>query len=92
MGNYNVMYANSIDELQSKNPTESTVLDMVIADEYNFGSGPWFYSTQCQSAKSAISSGPDAWFDAYMSCVGVSTSEQPLRKTYWESAKKAFGL
>ena len=91
MGNYNVQYANSIDELKAKNPTESTVLDMVIADEYNFGSGPWFYSTQCPAAKAANGGQPDTWWTAYMSCVGVNEGEEG-RKPLWESAKKAFGI
>lgn len=92
MGNYNVQYANSIAELAAKSPTESTVLDLVTDDKYNFGTGPWFYSTQCESAKSAMSQGADAWFQAYMSCVGVSTAEQPERMTYFNKAKAQFSL
>lgn len=93
MGNYNVKYANDIPELAAKSPTESTVLDLVTADEYNFGTGPWFYSTQCDSAKAAATSAKaDDWFQAYMSCVGVSTDSQPERLTYWNSAKTAFSL
>ncbi|KKY34837.1 hypothetical protein UCDDA912_g05199 [Diaporthe ampelina] len=92
MGSYNVQYASSIAELAAKSPTESTVLDLVTDDKYNFGTGPWFYSTQCESAKSATGGEPDAWFQAYMSCVGVSTSAQPDRLTYWDRAKTQFGL
>lgn len=90
MGNYNVMYANSIPELAAKSPTESTVLDLVTADEYNFGTGPWFYSTQCESAHAATSGSADAWFDAYMSCVGITVDD--ARKAYWIKAKTAFSL
>lgn len=68
------------------------MLDLVTADEYNFGSGAWFYATQCEPAHAATSGQPDAWFQAYMGCVGVSTSIQPDRLTYWDSAKVAFGL
>lgn len=92
MGNFNVKYANEFPELAAKNPTESTVLDLVTDDEYNFGTGPWFYSTQCASAKAATSGAADDWFQAYMSCVGVSTSAQPDRMTYWNRAKKVFSL
>ncbi|KAI3401657.1 hypothetical protein diail_9321 [Diaporthe ilicicola] len=93
MGTFNVQYASSIPELAAKSPTTSTVLDLVTADEYNFGTGPWFYSTQCSAAQAAAKSGSaDSWFDAYMSCVGVSTSAQPDRLTYWNNAKKAFSL
>lgn len=90
MGNYNVMYANSIPELAAKSPTESTVLDLVTADEYNFGTGPWFYSTQCESAHAATSGAADDWFDAYMSCVGITVDD--ARKAYWIKAKTAFSL
>ncbi|KAJ0121019.1 hypothetical protein J7T55_008179 [Diaporthe amygdali] len=93
MGSFNVQYASSIPALAAKSPTESTVLDLVTADEYNFGTGPWFYSTQCTSAQSAAKSGSaDDWFQAYMSCVGVSTSAQPDRLTYWNNAKTALAL
>lgn len=92
MGTFNIQYANNIPELAAKSPTASTVLDMVTADEYNFGTGPWFYSTQCSSAQSAASGGADAWFTAYMSCVGVDASAQPERLTYFASAKTAFNL
>lgn len=65
---------------------------MVTADEYNFGTGPWFYATQCAPAQALTSGQPDAWFQAYMACVGVSTTVQPARLTYWDSAKTAFSL
>ncbi|POS80837.1 hypothetical protein DHEL01_v200752 [Diaporthe helianthi] len=91
MGGFNVQYANSIPELKAQNPTESTVLDLVIADEYNFGTGPWFYSTQCQDVKSAAKGDPDAFFDAYMGCVGVNPDEEG-RRPYFTSAKNVFGL
>lgn len=91
MGSFNVQYANSIPELKAKNPTESTVLDLVIDDEYNFGTGPWFYSTQCQDIKSAATGDPDDFFNAYMGCVGVNPDEEG-RRPFFESAKKAFGL
>lgn len=92
MGTYNVQYASSISALASKGLTTSNVLDTVTEDVYNFGTGPWFYSTQCSAAKSQTSGTADAWFEAYMSCVGTSTSAEPERLTYWNSAKSAFGL
>ena len=36
MGSFNVQYANSIPELKAKNPTESTVLDLVDADNERY--------------------------------------------------------
>lgn len=97
MGNWNVQYANSLPELKAKNPTESTVLDMVIDDQYNFGTGSWFYDFKCKDARSATSGPADAWFDAYMACVGVNASDpedpdQLRRITYWQNAAKAFSV
>lgn len=92
MGTFNVQYASSIDALSAESITTSNVLDYVTKDKYNFGTGPWFYSTQCTDAQGQTGGGADAWFEAYMSCVGVSTSAQPERLTYWNSAKKVFGL
>ncbi|ROW11443.1 hypothetical protein VMCG_01186 [Cytospora schulzeri] len=88
MGTYNVQYAQSISALAGESITTSNVLDFVTKDEYNFGTGPWFYSTQCTDAQGQTGGSADAWFQAYMSCVGTSTSAEPDRLTYWNSAKK----
>lgn len=92
MGTYNVEYAASITELASKSLTTSNVLDYVTEDKYNFGTGPWFYSTQCVPAQGQTGGSADDWFQAYMACVYVSTSAEPGRLTYWNSAKEAFGI
>ncbi|KAF3768711.1 hypothetical protein M406DRAFT_223362, partial [Cryphonectria parasitica EP155] len=65
---YNIDYANTFSELASQNPTASTVLDLVTADEYNFGTGAWYYSSQdaCATARSMSKDDADAWFDEYM--------------------------
>lgn len=93
-GRWNLEYAAGIAALaaESVSVTAANVLDLVTRDEYNFGTGPWFYSTQCAAAQAARDGGADAWFQEYMSCVGASTSEEPGRLTYWENAKKVFGL
>ncbi|KAK7744990.1 hypothetical protein SLS53_003224 [Cytospora paraplurivora] len=91
-GRWNVEYAASIAALAVESITTSNVLDFVTQDKYNFGTGPWFYSTQCTAAQAAKDSGADAWFQEYMSCVGASTSDEPGRLTYWDNAKKVFGL
>lgn len=89
MGEWNVQYANSMPELKSLGLTETTVLDHVIEDKYNFGTGPWYYSTQCAAAH-AVAGGPvDDWFNAYMACVHTDVGP---RLEYWYRAKKAFGL
>ncbi|ROW18401.1 hypothetical protein VPNG_00104 [Cytospora leucostoma] len=91
-GRWNVEYAVSIAALAVESITASNVLDFVTKDEYNFGTGPWFYSTQCAAAQAAKDGGADAWFQEYMSCVGASTADEPGRLTYWDNAKKVFGL
>lgn len=70
----------------------NAVLALVTPDEYNFGSAPWFYSTQCSAAvKTALQAGTTAGFAAYMGCVGVSPDEGN-RESFWQAAQKAFGL
>ncbi|KAI0485168.1 hypothetical protein GGR56DRAFT_62317 [Xylariaceae sp. FL0804] len=97
---YNYKYAQSIPALSAKvaavggdSTTEQkmAILSLVDADEYNFGSGAWFLATQCpQATVDAVAKGDDAGFDAYMECVGTSTT--PDRLAYWTRAKAAFGL
>ncbi|KAI0889418.1 uncharacterized protein GGS22DRAFT_184995 [Annulohypoxylon maeteangense] len=100
MFNYNLMYAQSISALKGKvsgvdanaaDAKKNEVLALVNTDEYNFGSGPWFFTTQCtKDVQSALAKGDDAGFSAYMGCVGVSVTDE--RKAYWTRAKAAFGL
>ncbi|KAK6064101.1 hypothetical protein SCUP515_11954 [Seiridium cupressi] len=99
MFDYNLEYAQSITELSAKVSALGTIttddqknqlLALVTDDNYNFGSGPWFYTTKCASARSALQQGTDAGFAAYMSCVGVTVTDD--RSAYWTRAKQAFGL
>lgn len=99
MYNYNLEYAQSITELSDKVTALGTIssddqknqlLALVTVDDYNFGSGPWFYTTKCASARSDLEQGTDAGFAAYMSCVGVTVTDD--RNAYWTRAKEAFGL
>lgn len=92
MGTFNVQYAKTFSELASESITTSNVLDYVTKDQYNFGTGPWYYTTQCAAAKSQTGGSADDWFQAYMTCVRASTSAEPARLTYWDGAKLAFGL
>ncbi|KAI0899457.1 hypothetical protein F4806DRAFT_492447 [Annulohypoxylon nitens] len=98
--NYNLKYAQSIPELKDKiagidanasDDKKNALLALVNADTYNFGSGPWFLTTQCtKDVQSALAKGDDAGFSAYMGCVGVTITDD--RKAYWTRAKTAFGL
>ncbi|OAA44805.1 hypothetical protein NOR_03559 [Metarhizium rileyi] len=99
---FNLMYAQSIDALKDKvkdittvegasNETLNKVLSLVTPDEYNFGSGPWFYSTQCkQDVKDAFKKTPYEGFAAYMECVDIEVTDE--RKAYFTRALKAFNL
>lgn len=67
------------------------VLDLVTADEYNFGAAPWWLTAKCApSVKDGLRAGTDAGFAAYMACVGVTVTDD--RKAYWERAKKALNI
>ncbi|KAI0490163.1 hypothetical protein F4859DRAFT_182478 [Xylaria cf. heliscus] len=112
MYKYNLLYAQSIPALSDKlnalgtpeallvasdKQTMNGVRDLVRADEYNFGSGPWFLTTQCTDPKattasiiSTLNSSPDDGFALYMACVGVGVTGP--RNEYWTRAKQAFGI
>lgn len=102
MANYNLMYAKALPKVKDKvakfpsvegqtNETLNYILSLVQPDEYNFGSGPWFFATQCkQDVRDALDKDLDKGFAAYMACVGVSVTDE--RKAYFERAKKAFRL
>lgn len=100
MYNFNLKYAQSIDDLKQKaaafsasssDAQKNELLALVTDDQYNFGSGPWFLTTQCGAdVQAALSSGSDAGFQKYMQCVGVSADGDRLVK--WQAAKTALGL
>jgi hypothetical protein len=99
MFDYNLEYAQSIPELAdqvaalgtiSSDAQKNQLLALVTDDNYNFASGPWFYTTKCASARTQLETGSDAGFAAYMSCVGVSVTDD--RNAYWTRAKQAFGI
>ncbi|KAF7563452.1 hypothetical protein G7046_g692 [Stylonectria norvegica] len=97
---FNLKYAQQIDALKDKvapyktvvgasNDTLDAILALVTPDEYNFASGPWFLTTQCEpSVRETLDKDPDAGFEAYMDCVGVNVDDGRL--AYWKRAKEAF--
>ncbi|KAI0010992.1 hypothetical protein F4779DRAFT_262957 [Xylariaceae sp. FL0662B] len=102
MFNYNLQYAKTFDELKpqvqgvdpnTQDPAvKNMVRDLVKDDKYNFGSGPWFLTSQCPDAFNALIAGPglDDGFAQYMACVDVEIDED--RRAYWTRAKQAVGL
>ncbi|KAI0549066.1 hypothetical protein F4679DRAFT_548116 [Xylaria curta] len=102
---YNLKYAQSIPALSdplkdlgtpealqaADDDLKNKVRALVITDEYNFGSGFWFLTTQCDSnVIQQLKNKPDDGFNAYMQCVGVTLT--PERQDFWTRAKQAFGL
>ncbi|KJR82432.1 uncharacterized protein SPSK_03636 [Sporothrix schenckii 1099-18] len=91
---YNAEYAAAIPELASgvaaANGDPDAVLALLTVDDYNFGSGAWFLSSQCASIRSQLQTNTDDGFIAYMGCVGATMTSERL--DYWHTAQKAFGL
>ena len=96
----NIKYAAAIPDLKSKaaaftenspDDQKNELLALVTDDKYNFGSGAWYFATQCdKSVQDSLASASDDGFAAYMKCVGVTVTDE--RKAYWQRAKKAFNL
>jgi hypothetical protein len=104
MAGFNLEYAKSLPEIrdqfsaftsvESMTPEDlSKLLDVVTVDDYNFGTGPWYYTQHCtaeQKAKFKVSA--DDGFDAFMECLGVPLPAEDARVKRWNLAKEAFGL
>ncbi|KAM0247604.1 hypothetical protein ACHAQJ_009796 [Trichoderma viride] len=102
MPNFNLLYAQSIDSIKDQvsqfTSTDALssddlnhILSLVEPDEFNFASGAWFYSTQCDSSvKEALWANVDTGFQKYMECVGTPVTDDRL--AYFTRAKQAFGL
>ncbi|POR39140.1 Uncharacterized protein TPAR_00660 [Tolypocladium paradoxum] len=102
MAKYNLLYARAIPAVEG-NVTDMAsvdglpgdklnwILSLVTPDEYNFGSGPWFLTTQCgPDVRNKLRSNVDEGFRAHMQCVGVTVTDD--RQAYFDRAKKAFGV
>jgi hypothetical protein len=73
------------------NATKNAILDLVVPDQYNFGSGAWFLKNKCSTEIQAqLRTGTDDGFLAYMGCVGVTMDTD--RRAFWDRAKEVFGL
>ncbi|KAK2065076.1 hypothetical protein LY76DRAFT_384712 [Colletotrichum caudatum] len=106
MPKYNLMYALSIPELKDKaaeiaagatdgaslsDDQKNAVLDLVLPDDYSWGSGPWFLATQCdQDVRDGLAAGTVKGFTLYMECIGTSGTQD--RVEYWARAKAAFNM
>ncbi|KXH67920.1 hypothetical protein CSAL01_10091 [Colletotrichum salicis] len=106
MAGYNLMYALSIPELASKateiaggvtdgnsltDDKKNQILDLVLPDDYTWGSAAWFLATQCDDdVKENLAAGTVKGFTLYMDCIGTSGTDD--RVEYWSRAKGAFGV
>ena len=102
MANYNLLYAKAIPAVAGNvtgiasvdglpDDKLNWILSLVTPDEYNFGSGPWFLTTQCgRDVRDKLRGNVDEGFQAYMQCVGVTVTDE--RKAYFDRAKAAFGV
>ncbi|KAF7174889.1 hypothetical protein CNMCM7691_005357 [Aspergillus felis] len=93
---FNAKYAASLpalaDKLKGVSGDPAGVLDLLLSnEEYDFGSGAWFLTTQCsQDLRSELQSGSEAGWQKYItSCVGTDANEE--RKAYWTRAVQALG-
>ncbi|KAF6837598.1 hypothetical protein CPLU01_02951 [Colletotrichum plurivorum] len=106
MAEFNLKYALSIPELKA-NATEiaggatngtqlsddqkNKVLDLVLGDDYAWGSGPWYLATECDDdVRKGLAEGTVRGFTLYMDCIGTSATEDRIE--YWTRAKSAFGM
>ncbi|KAF7117522.1 hypothetical protein CNMCM5793_006544 [Aspergillus hiratsukae] len=94
---FNAKYAASLpalaDKLKDVSGDLAGVLDLLLSkEEYDFGSGAWFLTTQCsQDVRSELQSGSEAGWQKYISsCVGTDANEE--RKAYWTRAVQALGV
>jgi hypothetical protein len=93
MPNYVAMYAGAIFGASATASGDvSAILDLVMDDKYNFGAPAWFLTSQCPDAKRQLATDAEGGWAAFMTCAGVSVTEEPERTTYWTAAKKEFGL
>lgn len=102
MPEFNLKYAQSIPDLKGEvaNMTSVSAASddqlnemraLVLPDEYNFASGPWFLTTQCEpDVREKLRADIDSGFEAYMACVNVQVDDK--RRAYLERAKKAFNI
>jgi len=104
MANYNLLYAKSIPALASQLAAITTsdsveglsdtqlnaVRELVLPDEYSFGSAAWFLTTQCASTRAQLQAGGQAGYEAYLGCVGTSATSDRL--AYWTRANTALGI
>lgn len=104
MANYNLLYAQSIPALSHNLSAVTTATStaglsddqlnairaLVLPDEYSWGSGAWFLTSQCAGIRSQLQAGGQAGYESYLGCIGTSVTDDRL--AYWKRANIAFGI
>ncbi|ESZ93730.1 hypothetical protein SBOR_5886 [Sclerotinia borealis F-4128] len=103
---YNYQYARSFPELSAPLAAITTstatvglspdvlnkIMGLVAVDKYSWGSAGWFLKNVCPaSVRTALQTGTQDGWHAYMECVGVN-STNPGRLAYWTRAKTTLGF
>lgn len=92
---YNKKYAASLPDIAdaaSQASSADKVLDLLVSNaEYDFGSGAWFLTTQCdKGVRKRLQSGSEEGWEAYIrDCVDTEANGE--RRKYWEKAVHALG-
>lgn len=92
---FNAEYAGSIEEISDEvaeaDGDKVKILDLLVEnEEYDFGSGAWFLTTQCdEDIRKELQSGSEEGWEAYITeCIHTEANGE--RKKYWEAAVEAL--
>jgi len=93
MTRFNQDYLKEFPELVALNLTATNdIMVAVTDDKYNFGSGAWYYTTQCDNyTKAFLEASLEAGYEWYLSaCIGVQFTDD--RRSYWGKAKAIYNI
>ncbi|KAL0938871.1 uncharacterized protein CTRU02_205481 [Colletotrichum truncatum] len=106
MPKYNLIYARSFPELKEKaddiagcttdantlpDDKKNAILDLVLPDQYSWGSAAWFLATQCDAkTREGLKEGTIRGYTLYMDCIGTALDDD--REKYWVAAKQALNV
>lgn len=87
-----VIEPEDIDAEELSDDQKNDILELILPDEYAWGSAAWFYTTQCDpSVRQALAAGTEEGLSTYLvDCVGTTLTDE--RVEYWERAREAFGF
>ncbi|OLN88728.1 hypothetical protein CCHL11_01966 [Colletotrichum chlorophyti] len=82
----------SVDGNDLPDDKKAAILDLVLPDDYSWGSAAWYYRKYCnQLTRDELAKGTIRGYTLYMEeCIGTTFDEGRL--AYWQRAKAAFNL